>query len=109
MVTPTVLEPFQKKKSILKGEQAEYFTRIYVNNKIDKNINCTEKIIVFRDYFEREPLREKWAELWKISILISISFKFLYDQRLSDYYYEKENISAILKKHRCLQNSLFGI
>lgn len=88
----------RKIQSFLKSEQTEYFTGIYVDNKIDQNINCTEKVIAFCDYFKRETLSEKWAELWKISILISISLKFLYDQRLSDYCCEKENISVILKK-----------
>lgn len=62
----------RKIQSFLKSEQTEYFTGIYVDNKIDQNINCTEKVIAFCDYFKRETLSEKWAELWKISILISI-------------------------------------
>lgn len=88
----------RKIQSILKREETEHLTGIYVDNTIDQNINCTEKVIAFCDYFKRETLSEKWAELWKISIIISVSLKFLHDQRLSEYCSEKETISTILKK-----------
>lgn len=94
----------RKIQSFLKNEQKENATGIYVDNKIDQNINCTEKVISFCSFFPRETLSEKWAELWKISIIIYLSLKFLHDKRLSEYCEETKTIKGILKKAKMFFN-----
>ena len=80
----------RKIQSILKHNQDETKTGIYVDELIDQNMNCTEKVIAFCDFYERDRLSEKWTQAWKVAILMSLSHKILFDPRLSAYIDDEE-------------------
>ncbi|MBQ8203417.1 MAG: hypothetical protein IJZ75_03970 [Clostridia bacterium] len=94
----------RKIQSILKKELENNFTGIYVDERIDKNLNCTEWVVTFCDFFEKNALSEKWTRLWKTSILLSISHKFLYDEKLKIYVTEDTGklLKSIIEKHKLL-------
>ncbi len=87
----------RKIQSILKHNQDETKTGIYVDELIDQNMNCTEKVIAFCDFYERDRLSEKWTQAWKVAILMSLSHKILFDPRLSAYIDDEER--KAIQKH----------
>ncbi len=94
----------RKIQSILKKELEENHTGIYVDERIDKNLNCTEWVILFCDHFEKNALSEKWTQLWKTAILATLAHKFLYDDKLKEYSSKDVNttLKEMLEKHRLL-------
>lgn len=101
----------RKIQSILKNKQEENQTGIYVDEIIDQNMNCTEKVIAFCDFYQKNTLSEKWTTVWKVAILVAVAHKFLLDTRLNTYTNEdeKEQIRKLLKSTNLLFKDLFSI
>lgn len=89
----------RKIQSILKEKQEEHRTGIYVDEVIDQNMNCTERVIAFCDFYQKMTLSEKWGKAWKVAILLSLAHKFLYDPKLVPYLSQehKSEIEKTLK------------
>lgn len=86
----------RKIQSILKGRAETDNTGIYVDDTINQNLNCTDSVIHFCSHFHKQVLSEKWTQLWKISILVAVAHKFIFDSKLKNYVKEDE-IEAIKK------------
>lgn len=101
----------RKIQSILKNRQEDIKTGIYVDENIDQNMNCTEKVIAFCDFYERNTLSEKWTTAWKVSILLALAHKFLFDSKLINYSTdeEKQKIKRILKGINLLFEESFSV
>ena len=95
----------RKIQALLRDRSEEYKTGIYVDDNIEQNLNCTERVIRFCDYFTGNVLSEKWAQLWKVSLLITLALKYIKDPQLNEYASddEKKDLTAILHQ----QNMLF--
>ena len=100
----------RKIQSMLKDKQANK-TGIYVDDQIDQNMNCTEKVIAFCDFYSMDTLSEKWTQLWKTAIYIAISHKFLFDNKLNSYMDngDKEVVRKKLKSVNLLFESSFSV
>ncbi len=101
----------RKIQSILKHRYDEIKTGIYVDDIVEQNMNCTESVIAFCDFYEKTTLSEKWTQAWKIAILTSISHKVIYDQKLESYsnLEEKQAIRNFLKSGGLLFDSIFSV
>ena len=60
----------RKIQSILKHNLEDSKTGIYVDEIIDQDMDCTEKVIAFCDFYDRKTLSEKWRQAWKVAILM---------------------------------------
>lgn len=91
----------RKIQSILKNREENQHTGIYVDDSIDQNLNCTEKIIKVCDFYNGRILSEKWTRLWKLALQITLALKYLHDCRLKGYTNdgEQEELEAILKNN----------
>lgn len=89
----------RKIQSILKEKQEDCRTGIYVDEVIDQNMNCTERVIAFCDFYQKTTLSEKWCRSWKAAILLTLAHKFLYDPKLVPYLSQeqKSEIEKTLK------------
>ncbi|MCM1142665.1 MAG: hypothetical protein NC453_29180 [Muribaculum sp.] len=86
----------RKIQSILRDRAETDNTGIYVDDAINQNLNCTDSVIQFCSYFHKQVLSEKWTQLWKISIVVAVAHKFLFDAKLKNYIKEDE-IESIKK------------
>ncbi len=91
----------RKIKSVLE-EKANHGTGIFVDDTIDQQLNCTEKIIMICDFYKENVLSEKWTSFWKIAIYVSLACKLINDSNLSVYLEdeEKNEIKKLLDKHK---------
>lgn len=95
----------RKLQSILKKKLESQSGVIYVDEKINGTLNCTDLVIRFCDLFKQEMLSEKWNEIWKLTIFISVAHKFLFDKKINSYLTESE--SAQLTDLLCSMNLYF--
>lgn len=95
----------RKIQALLREKAEEHRTGIYVDDNIEQNLNCTEKVIGFCDYFYGNVLSEKWSQLWKIALLITLALKYIKDPQLMEYASEEERSELTNVLHT--QNMLF--
>lgn len=88
----------RKIQSILK-ERVEINPSIYVDNNIEQNLNCTDRVIRFCELFPQKILSEKWNKAWQITIILTIANKLLYNEKLEKYITisEKEELVKLLR------------
>lgn len=98
----------RKMQSLLK-KRAENNPSIFVDDSIEQNLNCTDRVIKFCELFGRRLLSEKWTQVWEMAILLTIATKFLYNPKLSEYLQEdvKQELVALLKRSTLLQKEDF--
>jgi len=94
----------RKIQALLREKTEEHKTGIYVDDDIEQNLNCTEKVIGFCDYFSENVLSEKWSQLWKISLLITLALKYIKDPQLIEYASDEERneLTATLREQQML-------
>lgn len=91
----------RKIQALLRDKAEEHRTGIYVDDNIEQNLNCTEKVIGFCDYFTGNVLSEKWSQLWKIALLITLALKYIKDPQLMEYASEEERSELTNVLHTC--------
>lgn len=84
----------RKIQSILK-ERAENNPSIYVDNDIEQNLNCTDRVVRFCDFFSRQMLSEKWSMVWQITILLTLTNKLMFNNRPQKYIDDTERNSIV--------------
>lgn len=84
----------RKIQSILK-ERMEKNSSIYVDDSIEQNLNCTDRVIKYCDLFPKKTLSEKWCIAWQITILLTLANKFLFNPVLKNYVSDEDRKSLL--------------
>lgn len=99
----------RKIHSMLK-RRAEENPSIYVEDSIDQNLNCTDRVIAFCDLYSKSLLSEKWSKIWEISILLSIVNRLYVSQQLANHISDEERkllLSLVLDECKILKDTDF--
>ena len=97
----------RKIQDMLRDKADNIRTGIYVDEHIDQDINCTEKVIAFCDCFPANVLSEKWTQLWKITLWITLALKYIHDLQLQHYVSaeDKKSMQEILERQKMMFKS----
>ena len=89
----------RKIQSILK-ERMEKNSSIYVDDSIEQNLNCTDRVIRFCDLFPKQTLSEKWCTAWQDTILLTLANKMIFNPGLRKYVCDEDRnkLLSFMKK-----------
>lgn len=96
---------YLRKMQSLLDERSKNNPSIFVDDNIEQNLNCTDRVVKFCDLYPRHVLSEKWTVIWEKTILLTMANYFLCNSRLSTYisYEQKELLRNILMEFPFLQ------